>query len=345
MIEQRVDLREWPRPQYCSPSRTFGPRRNSVKYAYEDLSPAQFENLVIAICQFVLGAAVQGFAAGPDGGRDAKFVGTAELLPSKASPWKGTVIGQAKHTNGFNESFSDADFYSKENDETVLGKELPRIKALVDSKQLDHYILFSNRKLTGNAESKLRKVISTSCGLAEESILLCGVEAIENWLKRFPDAARMANIDPVDSPLIVSPDDLAVLVEHLAIQLKPSNSESPPTDRVTYEQKNKLNNMTTEFAKELRRNYLKETAWIKDFLAAPENSSILKHYESAADEFQLQVISKRKNYQTFDEVINYLIRLVLSRDATLRANARLTRTMIFYMYWNCDVGQSDDAET
>lgn len=314
-----------------------------MKYSYEDLSPDQFERLFIAIGQFVLGSGVQGFAAGPDGGRDAKFVGTTELLPSRSSPWKGTVIAQAKHTNGFNESFSDADFYSDDNDATVLGKEIPRIKALVDAKQLDHYVLVSNRRLTGNTESRLRSVISTGCGLPEASIFLCGVEQLELWLKRFPDAARIAGIDPVDSPLIVSPDELAIVVEHLAIHLKPATPGAPPTDRVSYERKNTLNHMTPEFGREFRRQYLKETAQIKKFLAAPENTEILERYQSAADEFQLYVVAKRKDYQTFDEVITYLIRLVFARDAVLRANRKLTRTMIFYMYWNCDLGERDDA--
>lgn len=47
-----------------------------------------------------------------DGGREAKFVGTAELHPSKAAPWVGTTIIQAKHTNGYNRNFSVSDFFS-----------------------------------------------------------------------------------------------------------------------------------------------------------------------------------------------------------------------------------------
>ncbi|EGM8074926.1 hypothetical protein IIO15_001789, partial [Escherichia coli] len=50
-----------------------------MKFAYEDLSDGQFETLIVLLCQRLLGAAVQGFAKGPDGGRDAKFMGTAEL--------------------------------------------------------------------------------------------------------------------------------------------------------------------------------------------------------------------------------------------------------------------------
>ena len=66
-----------------------------MMYAYEDLSPEQFETLIVLLCQRLLGTSVKGFAKGPDGGRDAKFVGTAELHPSKAAPWFGTVIIQA----------------------------------------------------------------------------------------------------------------------------------------------------------------------------------------------------------------------------------------------------------
>ena len=70
-----------------------------MKFAYEDLSDDQFESLIVFLCQRLLGISVQGFAKGPDGGRDAKFVGTAELHPSEAAPWAGTTIIQAKYAS------------------------------------------------------------------------------------------------------------------------------------------------------------------------------------------------------------------------------------------------------
>src|SRR5271154_5777468 len=101
-----------------------------MKFAYEDLSEDDFEKLIVLVCQQLLGISVKGFAKGPDGGRDAKFVGTAELHPSKAAPWVGTTIIQAKHTNGYNRNFSESDFYSVSGKNTVLGNEIPRIKNL-----------------------------------------------------------------------------------------------------------------------------------------------------------------------------------------------------------------------
>lgn len=68
-------------------------------------------------------------------------------------------------------------------------------------------------------------------------------------------------------------------------------------------------------------------------------------YESVVDEFQLKILAKRKDYQTFDEVMEYLVDLLFNRDPVLRQHAhkRLTRAILFYMYWNCDIGEVDDA--
>jgi len=156
-------------------------------------------------------------------------------------------------------------------------------------------------------------------------------------------------LDAVDSPLIVSPDDLAEIAQALARQKDGLTAllDDPPTVRVTYEEKNALNNMTAAYAKEQRRKYLKETAQIHTFLAAPENIELLRMYESAVDEFQLKILAKRKDYQTFDEVMEYLVYLLFNRDPVLRqrAHKRLTRAILFYMYWNCDIGEVDDDAT
>lgn len=152
------------------------PHGIQMKYAYEDLNSDQFETLIVFLCQHLLGISVQGFSRGPDGGRDAKFVGTAELHPSKASPWIGTIIIQAKHTNGYNRHFSEADFSGGVN--SIVGKEIQRIKKLLHSKQLDHYMLFANRRLAGNAESDIRAQISKECGIPEGSITYA---ALSNW--------------------------------------------------------------------------------------------------------------------------------------------------------------------
>jgi hypothetical protein len=266
----------------------------------------------------------------------------ADAMPSSSAL---PSFCQAKHTNGYNRSCSEGDFFSPKSENTVIGKEAPRIKKLREGKQLDHYMLFANRKLTGNAESDIRAHIAKTCGLPASSIMLCGLELLESWLKEFPDVPGKANLDPVDSPLIVSPDDLSEVVQALALHMDEAATtlDAPPTPRTSYEIKNKVNGMSAEYAKALRKRYLKETAQVKVFLAAPENDELLRMYESVVDEFQLKIISKRKDYQSFDEVKEYLLDLLFKRDPLLGANKRLTRVMLFYMYWNCDIGEGDDA--
>lgn len=317
-----------------------------MKYRYEDLSPEQFEDLTIAVCQHLLGVAVQKFSTGPDGGRDAKFVGVAEMFPSKTAPWNGTVIIQAKHTNGYNKKFSESDFFSKTGSKTIIAEEIPRIKRLRKSKKLDYYMLFSNRRLSGNAESEICERISKSTNVPEKSIYLCGIENLERFLKLFPEAVTIAGLDPVDAPLIVSPEDLAIVVQALARQRESIQEvlDTPPMPRVPYDKKNLLNNMTLSYAKELRRRYLKDTADIRNFLAAPANLKLLRLYETVVEEFQLKIIAKRKDHQTFDAVMEYLIDLLFDRDVDLNRNKRLTRAMVFYMYWNCDIGETVDVE-
>ncbi|PZE69316.1 hypothetical protein DEJ27_08510 [Curtobacterium sp. MCPF17_018] len=314
-----------------------------TRFAYEDLYPHQFEELVVLICQELLGIAVQGFADGADGGRDARFEGTAQLMPSTSSPWEGRVVIQAKHTNGLNRSFNETDFFSQQSNTSVLALELPKVKKLKDKGDLDHYMLFANRRLTAGVESEIRSAISSACGIPSTSIYICGLEQLELWLRRFKEIVETAGLDPVDSPLIISPDELAEIVVSFASQrdLITATIDDAPVERTSLVKKNRLNGMTAEYAAELRRLVLVDERQIRSFLAAPENVELLELYEATVDEIQLKIIAKRKDYQSFDDVLNYLLDLLYSRDAVLRqrSHKRLTRSLLFYMYWNCDIGQ------
>ena len=101
------------------------------------------------------------------------------------------IIIQAKHTNGYDRHFAEGDFYNpKKPENSVLGKEVPRIKKLRDTKQADHYMLFAKRRLGGNADADITAYLASECGFQEASIYLCDVEQLELWLKQFPDVAR-----------------------------------------------------------------------------------------------------------------------------------------------------------
>ncbi len=312
---------------------------------YFDLSDDQFEKIVVAIGQRLFGAGLIGFATGKDGGRDAKFKGTAECYPSKASPWSGCTIIQAKHTNGINASFSDPAVCNIEKKVGLICEEIPKIKMLYESGEAQNYILFSNRKLTAITEQKITKFISEETGVPDGHVALAGSQQIDDWLDLFPEAKSKLSINPLEAPLIVNPDDLAHTIEGFteALSAKPAKGdESTPTPRTPISVKNGLNNMSAEFEATLRKLYLKVTPSIKGFLEDPINDRFRESYQEAVEEFNLKVVAHRKDFETFDLLFNYLHDLLLDRSGILRSNKRLTRAMLYYMYWNCDVGRDND---
>lgn len=82
---------------------------------------------------------------------------------------------------------------------------------------------------------------------------------------------------------------------------------------------------------------------IDQFLKDPQNYQVLKSYQESIEEFQLQyIIPKQIELDYFDCIYNELVSYLTSRDYVLSKNRRLTRMMVFYMYWNCDIGKSND---
>jgi hypothetical protein len=104
--------------------------------------------------------------------------------------------------------------------------------------------------------------------------------------------------------------------------------------------------MSGDYATAQRKRYLKETPQVRTFLASPENVELMQLYESVVEEFQLKIIAKRKDHQSFDEVMEHIVQQLFSRDPVLRQrkHKRLTRVLLFYMYWNCDIGKVPDAQ-
>ena len=105
-----------------------------MNYPLTELSAEEFENIVVSICEEILGVGTIVFSTGKDGGRDAKFTGTANNFPSQTAPWDGRFIIQAKHTVKASASCSESDFKS------TLKNEVESIKSLKDDEKLDYYL-------------------------------------------------------------------------------------------------------------------------------------------------------------------------------------------------------------
>ena len=313
-----------------------------MKYNYCDLSPNQFENLVIEISFELFGLQTQAFATGPDGGRDALFNGVANEFPSRTRPWEGKTVIQAKHTLSFNCKFNDPDFYSLTAKDAVLSKEVKRIKVLATEGKLSNYILFSNRKLPANANDEIVKYLSEKTGLGESKICLVGQETLELYLKRFSDIPERVDLNPFDMPLNFEPDELAEVIIGIKACLPAIKKEViEPTElqRTSFKNKNIINNLSHAYAETILKK-IGEFNEIINFLSAPENAELDQKFNDSAEELNAKIIILKKSHHEFDEVIEKTIELVLKRDNDCKRNKRLTRTMIYYMYYLCSIGEN-----
>lgn len=318
-----------------------------LNYRYEEIGDDNFEKLVVQICKKLFGIGVQGFAAGKDGGRDAKFHGKAALFPSTVDQWEGITVIQAKFTAGYNTSFSDPDFFKEGVESCTIYKELDKIKKLFERGELQNYMLFANRKLGGIAEEKIRVLINSRTGIPYENIFLAGIEFIESCLEDFPDIADKVDLKASNFPININPSALSEFIQHLhqgceelSKELAGKIPEDHPTKRTTFKKKNELNNFSEATANYLLGKYLSYTSVIDKFLQNPANNEIREMYTNLVEDFQVKVLAKIAQYERFDDLYNLLLDIIKSRSKFLRQKEAqsLTHIVVFYMYWNCDIG-------
>jgi len=303
---------------------------------YHDLTEQQFEDLVAAVCYFLLGSGIQKFSSGPDGGRDARFTGTAELFPSKQEPHKGKFIIQAKHSENPFAKVSDTNFLSSPT--SVINEEIPRLKKLCKTKEIDHYLIFTNRRAGGGATVAAENALGLP-GI--KSVHLVGIETLDLHLKRFPEAIPMAELKSFLSPLRVFADELAEVVLNLksVLDKKPKNRPKVKLNRVSFAKKNKKNELPELTAKMIISSHLKDFGAIQKFLEAPANATVREQYELAAEEFNSEILEKRADGARMDQLLNDLVARLRTRDGDIARNLRLTRTVVYFMYWSCDIGE------
>lgn len=318
----------------------------AVKYELADLSPEQFEKLVVFFCQELLGIGVESFASGRDGGRDARFTGKCERFPSSASPWEGCVVIQAKHVERAYASFSDGDF------QKIVREETPKIKKLYKGGELTHYMLFSNRRAPAVTVTKLRENIALETGLSVDRVRLIGLEDLENYGKRFPDALVQAGIRPFDRVFHYDPEILARVFEAFLAQrdqiigtldnFQEETSES--FQRVEFDKKNAYNNFSPDIAEEFRKNFMSETTVIENFLSNPANEAIADSYHDIIYDLKTKILIHRSEFDAFEKVLERISDILAQQDIVFRQNKRLTSAILFYMYWNCDISQSEPVK-
>lgn len=315
-----------------------------MAFDYCDMTESQFERLVVQAGKLLLGKAVQGFKSGRDGGRDARFEGVANAFPSAADPWSGITIIQAKHTEKLG-YFSDPAF-SGSTDFSVLTEELKRVTRLRSRGELDNYILYSNRHVTGAIVDPIKKRITREAGIPGAQIHLCGIDDLEDAMAQEPRLLELARYNPMATPMRFSSRELAEVVEALASSLNTPDTPigNGKLTRTRLVDKNRLNGVRKAYTDRLWRTYAEMIPQIQNFLEDPQNRAIRELYKESAIEFDLKIIANRDTVTSFEKAVEYLTDQLSSQNPALSRKKRLTRAMVFYMYWDCDIGIVEDVE-
>jgi len=312
-----------------------------TRYPLHELNDEEFEDLVARICRKILGVGTTSFEKGRDGGKDAKFIGTANCFPSKSSPLSGCTVIQAKHTTDPTKSCSDKDFES--NKTSILNNEIPKIKKQVEEESVTHYLLFTNRKKTGGAETRVPNKIITETGV--EHAWLLGNKDINDFLLDYPEIVKDIGLNKLRSPILFTPDDIRAVVSEFFKQKSLINqafdSQHDFKNYPGIEKKNEINNLSSRYFDYIQTDSLPRFSQIESFLKNPRNSAFADQYHAVADELKGQLITHRDSFESFDEALEHLYQLIHERSPELRAasHRRLVKIFVHYMYCDCDIGE------
>ncbi|AFU68106.1 hypothetical protein P700755_001145 [Psychroflexus torquis ATCC 700755] len=300
-----------------------------MKYPLENLTDTEFESLTALICSEILGTGTVVFSVGKDGGKDARFNGKANSFPSKSEPWNGKIIIQAKHTQRPDASCSDSDFQS------ILKKSvIPAINKLKDNSEIDNYLLFTNRKLSGIQDTKIEDIFDEKTEIENR---LIGLETMELWLKQYPFIAKTLNLNKLLLPLSFDENDLKEIINSFS-KIHNKKGDLPKIPKRDIEKKNELNNLSKGYFDNAIKKNLIYLDQIRDFLMNPINSEYLNQYENTIDDINEEIIIHRNEFDKFDLIFNYLYKFIIENNLELKSNRSLVRLFLHYMYYNCDIG-------
>jgi hypothetical protein len=308
------------------------------RFPIHDITDTEFEQLVVLICRELLGPGVTSFAPGKDGGKDAKFVGTAAQFPSSVKPASGKFIIQAKHTSSPTGSCSDYDFETK-----VINEEQPKITRMFNDGELTHYLIFTNRRKTGGAEDRIPARISASTGV--QDVWLRGYEDIERELMNYPHIVKAMGLDKLRSPIIFFPDDVRDVIVALHGQrsqiASTFDSEHDFRDYPGLPAKNLLNGLSPAYDAAIKEVSMPLFPEIERFLKNPRNTDLKEQYHAVANELKTQIAAHRDRFLSFDLVIENVYQLAHERSPELQSatRRRLLKTVLHYMYVDCEIGQ------
>jgi len=133
-----------------------------ITYELHSLGWKAFQDLCITITSEIWGQTIQSFFDSHDGGRDGAFYGTWNTKQGES--FQGAFTVQCKFTAKRDKTFTISD----------LKDELAKAERLASRGLADNYILFTNARLTGASEAKIKAAFEKIPGVNHFAAYGCG---------------------------------------------------------------------------------------------------------------------------------------------------------------------------
>lgn len=143
-----------------------------VNYELHSLGWKAFQQLCVSVTSEVWGQTVQGFFDSRDGGRDGAFYGS--WVPKAGELVQGAFTVQCKFTSQPSNTLKLSD----------LRDDLTKAERLAARGLADNYFLFTNSRLTGASDEKIRAVFEAIPGI--KHFAAYGVDRISQFIRESP---------------------------------------------------------------------------------------------------------------------------------------------------------------
>ncbi len=312
-----------------------------------NLTEDDFEKLSNLLAARIEGNEVISFAKGTDGGKDGRRIGYSKDIDKwKASGSK--FIIQAKHTANPMASCSDNKFHG--NKTSIVAEEIDKIKRLNANNELNYYILFTNRKYTGNADSIIRKAISEETSIDVDNIEIIGIETINELLNKESnkDIVSQFKLNNFHIPFDFSDKEMKEIILAFKQQLPSISSDiKQEVDKLKYDfshinkdKKNEKNKLSEDhYQNNILSKSLMEFDKIEQFLNNPVNEELKNYYFDTAHELNQIISKKRDEYEAFEELFLHIYQLICDGSVLLMGGKRHVITFLHYMYVECEIGK------
>jgi hypothetical protein len=170
-------------------------------------------------------------------------------------------------------------------------------------------------------------------------------EKIQLFLQEYLDIVRTAKLNDLLKPLEFDESDLKefIIEIHEIIKQNTNTTNSIDFTKIDLEEKNRLNNLSQSYFKEIIKKDFDNFNQIETFLSSPINILLKDLYDDTISELNAKITLRRNEYVEFENMLDEFYNYVISNDTgNLKGKKRLVRTLLNYMYCNCDIGKKEE---